>query len=159
MLDFQAKPGVGFVAGLQEVTIVDFSGADVRMPNYLRGYPVLHELAKGCPDVAPPPPDCRSPVPIVGLNCSGNPGCELDGLTIIASSGYEGANGPRTAVRVYGSGTASKSLRFGTVPSFVLLLLVCCYAFKVMSASIQPRTLLPHICVLHTDFMYTAQRQ
>ena len=75
------------------------------MPNYLRGYPVLHELANGCPNVAPPPPDCRSPVPLVALNCSGNPGCELDGLTIIGSSGYEGSNGPRTAVRIY-SGTA-----------------------------------------------------
>jgi hypothetical protein len=106
LLDFQAKPGVGFVAGLQEVTIIDFSGADVRMPNYLRGYPVLHELASGCPNVAPPPPDCRSPVPLVALNCSGNTGCELDGLTIMGSSGYEGSNGPRTAVRIY-DGTAT----------------------------------------------------
>jgi hypothetical protein len=72
LLDVQAKPGVGFVAGLQSVTIIDFSGADVRTPNYLRGYPVLHELSRGCPDVAPPPPDCRSPVPLVALNCSGS---------------------------------------------------------------------------------------
>ena len=51
---------------------------------------ISQELSAGCKDVAPPPPNCRSPVPLVALNCSGNPGCMLDGLTIIGSSGYEG---------------------------------------------------------------------
>ena len=107
LLDVQAVPGLSFFAGLQQVSITSFSGADTRLPTYLAQYPVLSDMVKGCPDVAPPPPDCRSPVPVVSLNCSGaGGGCALDGLTIIASSGYEGGGGPLTAVRVF-SGTVT----------------------------------------------------
>jgi hypothetical protein len=41
LFDVQVAPGLEYFAGLQSITIYDYSAADVNMPHYMRGYPAL----------------------------------------------------------------------------------------------------------------------
>ena len=110
LLDVQAAPGLEHFAGLQQVTIYDYNGADVTMPHYMRSYPALDPASVQCEGKSG---QCSGLVGICALNCSGIPDCKLDGLTIIASSGYEGMGYHVPAVRVW-SGDVTAVTVFGS---------------------------------------------
>jgi hypothetical protein len=87
LLDVQVAPGLEYFAGLQAVTIYDYNAADVNMPHYMGGYPALTPTSVHCEGKTS---QCPGLVAVAALNCSGVASCALDGLTIIAASGYEG---------------------------------------------------------------------
>jgi hypothetical protein len=88
--------------GVQAITITGYRPDDTVAPNYLNDgrYPALV------------PPGTLAAVnsglvPVVALNCSGVPGCHLDGVTISSAGQYGGATSkPAPAIRVY-SGTVN----------------------------------------------------
>lgn len=87
---------------MQAVTITGYRPDDTVAPNYLNDgrYPVL---------VPPGTLAAKNDglVPVVALNCSGVPGCHLDGVTISSAGEYGGATSkPSPAIRVY-SGTVN----------------------------------------------------
>ena len=95
LLDVQVAPGLSGTMGVQAVTITGYRPDDTVAPNYLSGYPALV------------PPGTTAPhngglVPVVALNCSGAPGCHLDGVTISSAGQYGGATSkPAPAIRVF----------------------------------------------------------
>ena len=80
------------------------------MPHYMRSYPALDPASVQCEGKTG---QCSGLVGICALNCSGIPDCKLDGLTIIASSGYEGMGYHVPAVRVW-SGDVTAVTVFGS---------------------------------------------
>jgi hypothetical protein len=110
LLDVQVAPGLEYFAGLQAVTIYDYNAADVSEPHYMRDYPALTPESVKCEGKIG---QCPGLVAITALNCSGATGCALDGLTIIAASGYEGMGSHVPAVRVW-DGTVTAVTTFGS---------------------------------------------
>lgn len=97
LLDVQVAPGLSGTMGVQAVTITGYRPDDTVAPNYLNDgrYPAL---------VPPGTVAARNAglVPVVALNCSGAPGCHLDGVTISSAGQYGGATSkPAPAIRVY----------------------------------------------------------
>ena len=104
LLDVQVKPGVLSFKGLHSVTIISYSGADVNPPYYLQKYRHLNHLCFQDQSASSMRYSCNGLLPIVGLNCSDALDCALDGLTLIATSGFEGGSGAHLAVRVWEGG-------------------------------------------------------
>ena len=90
--------------------IYDYNAADVHMPHYTTEYPALTPESVHCEGKTG---QCPGLVPVVALNCSGAVSCALDGLTIIAASGYEGMGAHVPAVRVW-DGTVTALTTFGS---------------------------------------------
>jgi hypothetical protein len=102
LLDVQVAPGLRGTMGVQSVNIVGYRPDDTIAPNYLNNgqYPAL--VAEGTHGKKN-----DGLVPVIALNCSGAPGCHLDGVTISCGSQYGGATAkPAPAIRVY-SGTVN----------------------------------------------------
>ena len=99
--------------GLQSITIIDYSGADVNAPYYLRQYP---HLDSNCSRYS-----CNALVGIVGLNCSNAHNCALDGVTMIATSGFEGASNHAPAVRVWEGGDGKRSVNPARVKGLTVM--------------------------------------
>lgn len=66
--------------------------------HYMRSYPALAPASVKCANRTS---QCPGLVGVVSLNCTHVPGCTLSGLTMIATSGYEGAGAHVPAVRVW----------------------------------------------------------
>ena len=80
LLDVQVKPGIGGFEGIQQLTIQDYRPDDTTAPTYLnRGFPEL--VAPGTFATTN-----NGLVPVVAVNCSGVPGCHLDGVQITAAA-------------------------------------------------------------------------
>jgi hypothetical protein len=110
LLDVQVASGLEYFAGLQAVTIYDYNAADVNMPHYMGDYPALSPQSVHCEGKTG---QCPGLVAVTALNCSGATGCAIDGLTVIAASGYEGMGAHVPAVRVW-DGTVTAVTTFGS---------------------------------------------
>ena len=113
MLDVQVKPGIGGFEGIQQLTIQDYRPDDTTAPTYLnRGFPEL---------VAPGTFATTNDglVPVVAVNCSGVPGCHLDGVQITAAAEFGGSTRKASpAIRLYGWGAPGHDC--GTVNSVTI---------------------------------------
>ena len=67
MLDVQVAPGLEYFAGLQSVTIYDYSAADISMPHYMRPFPALTKSSVECQGKIGM---CSGLVAVTALNCA-----------------------------------------------------------------------------------------
>lgn len=96
LFEVWSDPALTNVTGVEQVTIIDFQNADSKPIQY-----------------------SSNRQPVVAINCS-QPGCTLDGLTIVGASagvynpsklgGYDRPNGTHPAVRVYAGGVQAATI-------------------------------------------------
>ena len=64
LLDVQVAPWVKSFVGIQSVSVINYNGADIMEPHYLRPYPRLTPASVGCANRTS---QCPGLVPIVAL--------------------------------------------------------------------------------------------